>query len=72
MMLRTLIALALLTGTSACASTVRPWEREQQARMQKQLDERGAAMRDYEEHMWAVREGATGGSGKAGGGCGCN
>lgn len=71
-MVRVLIATLLLAGTFGCASTVRPWEREQQARMQKQLDERCGAMRDYEDHMWAVREGATGGSGKAGGGCGCN
>jgi uncharacterized protein YceK len=71
-MSRILIALALLAGLVGCGGTVRPWQRGQQARMQKQLDERGSAMRDFEQHMWSVREGATGGTGKAGGGCGCN
>lgn len=40
--------------------------------VQEQLDEQGAAARDFERHMWDVREGAAGGTGKAGGGCGCN
>ncbi|HTM19562.1 MAG TPA: DUF4266 domain-containing protein [Kofleriaceae bacterium] len=71
-MTRLLIAAALLALAGGCAAHVKPWQREQQARMQKQLDQRCSAIRDFEDHMWAVREGAAGGTGKAGGGCGCN
>jgi len=41
------------------------------ARIEKQLDTE-APQRSYDAKMWSVREGASGGSGKAGGGCGCN
>lgn len=63
-----LLALALALG--GCAS-VKPWQRENLARIEKELDRDGAA-RSFEAHMWMVREGAAGGSGKPGGGCGCN
>jgi hypothetical protein len=55
----------------AGCSHVRPWQREQMARIEKQLDG-DAAGKAYEAKMWSVREGAAGGMGKAGGGCGCN
>ncbi len=60
-----------LLGLVAC-SHVRPYQREHQARIEKQLDERGSAIDEFESHVWAVREGAAGGDGTAGGGCGCN
>jgi len=71
-MLTMSVVAALLLGASACAHNVRPWQREHQARMQRQLDQRAPSVRSFEEHMWTVREGAAGGNGKAGGGCGCN
>ena len=65
------VALALsFAATSGCAH-VRPWEREDLARIEKQLDGHESS-RSYESHMWMVREGSLGGSGQPGGGCGCN
>ena len=64
--------LALVAaGTLAGCSHVKPWQREHMARIEQQLGETGAN-REYEEHMWSVREAAAGGSGRVGGGCGCN
>ena len=70
MAMRLGVVLALLLGSVGCGH-VRPWEREDLARIDQQLD-RHSAVRSYEVHMWMVREGALGGSGKPGGGCGCN
>ena len=50
---------------------VRPHEREDLARIEKELG-RADATRGYAAHMWSVREGTGGGDGNAGGGCGCN
>lgn len=60
----------LLLGSSAC---VRPWERGVLAHrsMDPQAGDRSCAQ-DFLVHLYDVREGATGGTGKAGGGCGCN
>jgi len=66
-----LIVTALSLGLLACTH-VRPYQREQHARIQKQMDERGTPIEEFEAHVWQVREGAAGGNGKAGGGCGCN
>lgn len=63
-----LVALCLL---SACA-TVRPWEREIQAKrcMQVEPDPGNAAL---DQHVYEYREGASGGYSASGGsGCGCN
>lgn len=65
------VAIALGAGAFAGCSHVKPWEREHMARIEKQL-EQTEPNRQYEEHMWSVREAAAGGSGRAGGGCGCN
>jgi len=64
------LLVTLAAGVAGC-SHVRPWQREHMARMQAQL-QRTDANRAYEDHMWAVREGARGGTRAAGGGCGCN
>ncbi len=63
----------ILFGASLFAgcSHVRPWQREHMARIEKQLDS-DVVQRSYEAKMWSVREGASGGTGNAGGGCGCN
>lgn len=58
---------ALLTG---CA-TVAPYEREEMSRtaMDSTYDSAAIAFR---AHVHESREGAAGGYGSAGGGCGCN
>ena len=62
-----IVSLLLL---SAC-STVQPWEKDLLAKPSMALvpDE----MENYlDEHIYFSKEGATGGQGVGGGGCGCN
>jgi hypothetical protein len=69
-----LLGLALAGGLGGCAMPepwVKPYEREQLADplMQFQRDPLSAK---HLEHVREVREGARGGTGVQGGGCGCN
>ena len=64
-------AMTFFSVLAVGCSHVRPWQREQMARIEKQLDGDSAG-KAYEAKMWSVREGSAGGTGKAGGGCGCN
>jgi hypothetical protein len=69
-----LVAFIALTGASGCAAskwTVKPHQRELLADRIMQLDQE-AQERAAEEHVLANREGAIGGTGTSGGGCGCN
>jgi hypothetical protein len=68
---RWLVAIALLTAGAAGCVHVQPWERGVQAdrRMRWAPCAQRAAAR---EHVYAVREGAQGGHGNDGGGCGCD
>jgi hypothetical protein len=65
-----LLIILLIFALSACAS-VKPWEREHLADkiMQFDADKEEFA---WELHMFPAREGASGGYGGPGGGCGCN
>ncbi|MBI1796386.1 MAG: DUF4266 domain-containing protein [Candidatus Eisenbacteria bacterium] len=64
-----LAALAALTG--GCAATIKPWDRDLMA--QKQMSFIPIPMeRAIDDHVYFSKEGSTGGSGIAGGGCGCN
>ncbi len=61
-------------GSGGCAAskwTVRPHQRELLADRIMQLDAEPQE-RAAEEHILSNREGAVGGSGTSGGGCGCN
>ncbi len=62
--------LALLATLAGC-ETVEPWERGTLAReeMQWQSDVMEARLRDQ---TYTSKEASAGGSGAAGGGCGCN
>jgi hypothetical protein len=59
----------VLTGCKH-APPVQPWQREHLARRSMQFDD-GLEGR-FRQHLFGAREGAEGGYGKAGGGCGCN
>jgi hypothetical protein len=69
-MMRAMLVVAMVLGLSACVR-VKPYEREilSKRTMTFQPD-------PYEDvldnHMIEAREGAVGGYGSAGGGCGCN
>ncbi len=66
-----LIAAALVLGSMAGCTRVRPWEREYLADpiMRPDFGKEEKAVR---EHTMATREGAVGSFGVSGGGCGCN
>jgi hypothetical protein len=72
--LRVLVALLLLAGMSACGPIepwVKPYERDKLADPIMALDA-DAVSTGYIQHVYEAREGARGGEGAAGGGCGCN
>jgi hypothetical protein len=63
-------ALVLCVLAPGCA-TILPYERERLSRPDMQLGS-SPEMTLAEGHATEVREGAVGGMGGAGGGCGCN
>jgi Domain of unknown function (DUF4266) len=64
--------VALAGGGCAVSKwTVKPHQRELLADRIMQLDAEGQE-RAAEEHILSNREGAVGGTGTSGGGCGCN
>jgi hypothetical protein len=66
-----LLAALTVGGCSMSKWTVKPHQRELLADKIMQLDA-DAQEREAEEHVLANREGAIGGTGTSGGGCGCN
>jgi hypothetical protein len=68
-----LLALLLLSGLSACSIEpwVKPYERDRLADPIMALDADPVSTA-YIQHVYEAREGARGGEGAAGGGCGCN
>jgi hypothetical protein len=62
---------AILVLCAGCGATVRPWQREDLARPSMVAD-RAPGEERFEQHSRGAREGADGGTGQAGGGCGCN
>ncbi|MCZ6829186.1 MAG: DUF4266 domain-containing protein [Gammaproteobacteria bacterium] len=68
--MKVLLATALLLTLYGC-ETVQPWERGTLAKneMQWQPDVMEGSL---QEHIQLSKEASSGGSGAAGGGCGCN
>ena len=59
-----------LTASAGCVS-VAPWEREHLAKpAMNEVVETDET--EFRAHVYDAREGATGGHGSTGGGCGCN
>jgi len=65
-----LILSGLLALVAGCTH-VQPYEREDLGALQEHEDAQSSGS-EYDAHFWAVREGASGGTGRVGGGCGCN
>jgi hypothetical protein len=63
-------ALATLCLATGCA-VVRPHERQNLAR-RTMTEDRQAGQSRFLQHQTGSREGADGGTGEPGGGCGCN
>ena len=67
------VAVAMIASTvlAAGCAVVRPHERQHLARRTMTLD-RGKGETRADQHRAGAREGAEGGTGEPGGGCGCN
>ena len=65
-----LVVVLAITLLSGCAM-VRPHERQNLARRSMTAD-RDAGEARFTQHKTGAREGADGGTGEPGGGCGCN
>jgi len=73
-MCKSLLLLALAAGVSGCGGIepwVKPYERDRMADSIMFLDADPVSTA-YMQHVYDAREGARGGEGSAGGGCGCN
>ena len=73
-LLKVVLMTAVLAGVSACGSIepwVKPYERDRLADPIMFLDSDPVSTA-YVQHVFEAREGARGGEGAAGGGCGCN
>ncbi len=71
---RFLLPLALLAGLTACGGIepwVKPYERDRLADPIMALDSDPVSSSSI-QHVYEASEGARGGEGAAGGGCGCN
>ena len=71
---RMVVPLVLLGALSACGSIepwVKPYERDRLADPIMAFDSDPVSS-SYIQHVFEAREGARGGVGAAGGGCGCN
>jgi len=72
--LLTLATLLIVAGLSACSNIepwVKPYERDRLADPIMFMDADPVSSA-YIYHVYEAREGARGGEGTAGGGCGCN
>ena len=65
-----LVVVGLCVASVGCVR-VHPQERENLSR-RSMVDDRDVGARRFEAHRAGAREGAEGGTGEPGGGCGCN
>lgn len=70
-MVRLMLRLMLLAAWLSGCVHVAPYEREDLSRPGMDI-ERESSETSFEAHVYDSREGATGGAGSTGGGCGCN
>lgn len=71
---RILLAIGAISALGGCADIepwVKPYERDRLADPIMALDGDPVST-SYIQHVYEAREGARGGEGAAGGGCGCN
>jgi hypothetical protein len=65
------ISVIMLALVSASCASVEPWQRGRLAQPEMALDIDPLAA-ELEAHTYFSKEGASGGTNTAGGGCGCN
>lgn len=67
-----LVIILLVTGCAQLRpAQVKPWQRQQLARADMQMEPE-PAQNYLDEHLYFSKEAASGGSSVGGGGCGCN
>ncbi len=70
MLSKTLLPLLLASFLASCVR-VKPYQRETLSKRSMTKDKDSSEAR-FEQHARGSREGSDGGTGEAGGGCGCN
>ena len=65
------VSVTLILSSAAGCAAVKPHEREHLAR-RSMTEDRESGERRFRQHQTGAREGADGGTGEPGGGCGCN
>ena len=66
-----LLAACVVAGCSTSPPQVMPWEKGHLAKPEMTFDAHPAEQA-LTEHVYSSKEGASGGTGVGGGGCGCN
>ncbi|HUS65727.1 MAG TPA: DUF4266 domain-containing protein [Kofleriaceae bacterium] len=66
-----LLAAVMVAALSAGCARVKPYQREHLAR-RSMVSDRDPGEARFAQHARGSREGADGGTGEPGGGCGCN
>ncbi len=69
--MRYLISLSLLLLLSGCSVKVSPWQKGILAKDTMREDGGNPYRTKFNEHIFISKEGAKGGGGVSGGGCGC-
>lgn len=67
-----LTGMTLIVMITGCVKEVQPWEKETLAKKTMKDNGGNALLGKYEGHIFFSKEATKGGSGVAGGGCGCN
>ncbi len=69
--MRALISLLIGLSLAGCAADVKPWQKRRLASESMRTDGGNSLKSAFEEHIFISKEGAKGGNGVSGGGCGC-
>ena len=70
--MKTVLILLFALLFSGCVKEVKPWEKETLSSDMMRSDGNHALTQQSQEHVYYSNEASRGGSGIAGGGCGCN
>ncbi len=72
MQITTIALVAFLLMGCSMIEEVKPWEKENLAKPIMQFEGLHPEVTKFESHVYFSKEASRGGSGVAGGGCGCN
>ena len=69
--MKKIIVIICALMSSACVTTVEPWERGRFAKLEMSF-EPDPMQSAFHRHVYASKEASSGGDSNSGGGCGCN